>query len=256
MNAAFPSRFGVGGVTVTQTIALLPPVAITALGDPVSYIGLLFAGLVIILFWEATFAFFRNQIPSFHGITTALIATILVSPDLPIWQLVLVLSLAVTLGELVFGGRGFGFLSPAVVAVSLLVFSFPEVELASGTPILALATVPGALLLLFLGLISWRIILSVSIGTFALLAINGHQVDAFSIAAALSFYLIFLICDPTATAVTNPGRWIYGLLTGLLIVLFSNGPDITTEAIIFAALIASIFAPLIDHLVILTHARR
>jgi Na+-transporting NADH:ubiquinone oxidoreductase subunit B len=138
------------------------------------------------------------------------------------------------------------------VAASLLVFSFPEVTLSPATPTLALATLPGAALLLALGLVSWRIILSAVVGTGVLLTLSVGSVDAPVVGTAIAFGLVFLICDPTAAAATNPGRWLYGLLAGGLIVLFSP----TTEGIIFAALIASIFAPLIDHVVVLAHAKR
>lgn len=256
MTATFLPLAGVAGVTVAQTIALVPPVALMAFANPAGYAVLLLTALVTVWFWEGVFAALRRRAPSVHGITTALIVCVLVAPDLALWQLVIALSLGVVLAELVFGGRGFGFLSPAVVAASLLVFSFPEVTLMPGTQNLALATVPGAVLLLLLGLIAWRVLFGAIVGTVALLIFFPDAPDALSIAAAMTFCLILLVCDPTAASATNPGRWIYGLLTGGLIVLFSGTPDLTTEGIVFAALIASIFAPLIDHLVMLVHAKR
>ncbi len=256
MRSAVYLTSSVSGVTVAQVMALVPTSIVAALVDPVRYPALLVAALLTAVFWDAIFAYLRKRNAGFHGITTALIVTVLVPADLALWQLVLTLSLGVILGELIFGGRGFGFLGPAVVAVSLLVFSFPEVQLANGSQALALATLPGALLLFFFGLVSWRVILGTFVGVFALAALSGESVDVVAITTILAFSLIFLICDPTAAAVTNPGRWLHGLLAGGLIVLFSGGSDMTTEAIVFAALTASIFAPLIDHLIILLHARR
>ena len=74
--------------------------------------------------------------------------------------------------------------------------------------------------------------------------------------SALAFGLIFLISDPVSSATTDPGRWIYGALGGALIVVFSPVAGVTTEAVVFSALMASVFAPLIDHLVVLAHTRR
>ncbi len=256
MTTGFSFAAGVAGVTAVQVVALIAPSIVAAIANPTEYLMLLLTALTTVLFWEGAFAALRTRTPSIHGVTTALIVCVLVSPDLALWQLTLALSLGVVLAELVFGGRGFGFLSPAVVATSLLVFSFPQVSLAPGTTNLALATIPGAVLLAFLGLISWRVMLSAIVVTVALLKMSADGPDAITIASAMAFGLVFLVCDPTAASVTNPSRWIYGVLAGGLIVLFSGGPTLTTEGVVFAALIASIFAPLIDHLVVLIDARR
>ncbi|PJI84371.1 Na+-transporting NADH:ubiquinone oxidoreductase subunit B [Yoonia maricola] len=256
MNPAPSIWTSVTGVTLAQTVALVAPSVVTALANPTSYAVLLLTALLTVWFWEGLFAVLRKRKPGVHGITTALIIAVLAPPDLVLWQLAIALSLGVVLAELVFGGRGFGFLSPAVVAASLLVFSFPEVTLAPGKVNVALATIPGALLLLFLGLISWRILVGAAVGTGVLLMLSADGLNAPAIAAAMTFCLVFVVCDPTAASATNPGRWFYGLLTGGLIILFSDGPVPTTEGVVFAALIASIFAPLIDHLVVLVQARR
>ncbi len=256
MIAARPFRTNLAGVTLAQVAALVAPSVVTGLADPVGYALVLATALLTVWFWEGLFAAVRKRSPGGHGITTALIVSILAPSDHALWQLALALSLGVVLAELVFGGRGFGFLSPAVVAASLLVFSFPEVALVPSTTNVAIATIPGAVLLLFLGLISWRVLLSTAVGTATFLVLTVDVLDAPTVAAAIAFCLVFLVCDPTAASATNPGRWIYGLLAGGLIVLFSGDPIPSTEGIVFAALIASIFAPLIDHLVVLAYAKR
>ena len=245
----------VAGVTMAQTVALVLPVVFVAQTAPGTYATLLVAALITALVLEGLFAALRRRGPTLHGVTTALIFTVLIPTDIAIWQLILAMSLGVVLGELVFGGRGFGFVNPATVALSLLLISFPQVQLPAPTQNLALATLPGALVLLSLGLISWRTILATTFAVAALLAIKGHGVDPEAIATALAFGLIFLICEPTTSASTNAGRWIYGALSGGLVVLFSPAAALTSEAVVFAALMASVFAPLIDHLVVLTHFR-
>jgi Na+-transporting NADH:ubiquinone oxidoreductase subunit B len=63
------------------------------------------------------------------------------------------------------------------------------------------------------------------------------------------FAAFFMITDPvSASQSTDTGRWIYGILFGLLTVLirvFANWP----EGVTFAILLANMFAPLIDYLV-------
>ena len=119
-----------------------------------------------------------------------------------------------------------------------------------------MATLPGALALLVLGLISLRVILGAAVGVVAVTALGGYPVDPYAMAVALAFGLVFLICDPIAAAVTTAGRWIYGALASGLVALLSQAAAPDTSALVFAALIASLFAPMIDHLVVLAHARR
>ena len=77
-------------------------------------------------------------------------------------------------------------------------------------------------------------------------------------AVTVAFGVVFLIGDPVAGASTNPGRWAFGILAGLLIVLFdtANGPAIAPAAVVFASLLASVFAPLIDHVAVVLIVRR
>lgn len=249
------ARNSLSGITLAQAIALLLPVVLLAQASPSRYAILLATALLTTLIWEAVFAALRKYTFSFHGLTTALIFVVMIPSTLPLWQLVLMLSLGVILGELIFGGRGYGFISPAVVALCLLVFSFPQVQLPLASPYLALAVMPGAVLLLLLGLISARVIAGTVLGSMGLIFLGSSGAEIQTIGTVLSFGLIFLICDPTGAAATNPGRWIYGVLAGGLIVLFSDGQTPTAESVVFAAMMASVLAPLIDHLVVLGHAK-
>ena len=95
-----------------------------------------------------------------HGITTAAIFTLFVPPDMLLWHLVVVLSLGTVIGEHVFGGRGFAFLSPATVALALGLLSLPNMVLAAPDPVIALACIPGAVLLIAIGMLSVQIVLA------------------------------------------------------------------------------------------------
>lgn len=254
---ALLAHWGVTGVTTAQGLALLPPVAVVMLQNGQPKWVLLAVAVGVALVWETFFAILRKCTISVHGLTTALIVAVFVPTDLPVWQLTIALSLGVVLGELIFGGRGFGFLAPATVSLSLLVFSFPQAGLAPVSPETALAVLPGAVLLLILGLICWRVIIGTVLAVLLLPVAQGLPSDPITIATALAFGLVFLICDPSAAASTDPGRWVYGILAGGLIALFSGGiTPVPSEAVVFAALLASIFAPLIDHLVVLGNAAR
>jgi Na+-transporting NADH:ubiquinone oxidoreductase subunit B len=71
-----------------------------------------------------------------------------------------------------------------------------------------------------------------------------------------AFGTVFIATDPVAGAMTNPGRWAYGLLLGALTVLIRVGNVSCYEDVIFAILLASMFSPLIDYVVVELDIRR
>jgi len=100
------------------------------------------------------------------------------------------------------------------------------------------------------------------VSVIAVLLVAGFMQDGTSglpeTFVAVAFGLVFLIGDPVAGASTQLGRWVFGVLAGLLIVVFDTmaGPDVATAAIVFASLLASLFAPLIDHFAVALIVRR
>lgn len=65
-------------------------------------------------------------------------------------------------------------------------------------------------------------------------------------AGGLMFGAVFMITDPVTSPITRPGRWLYGLLVGAIVVLirlFGAYP----EGVAFALLIGNMFVPLIDY---------
>lgn len=242
-------------VTLTQSAALLPPVlAALAAGGP-AMLNVLATALAVTFFWELTFAQIRRRGASWHGLTTALIVTAMLPGDTVPWQLGIALTLGVVLGELVFGGRGFGFLSPAAASLAFLTFSFQGTILADTAGWIAFAALPGAALLLVIGLISWRVLVATVLAFAMASAALGAPPSSVGAAAALLFGLVFLTCDPVAAASTNVGRWLYGAVVGSLMAGF-GGAAADPAALVFATVLGSIFAPLLDHLVVLAHARR
>jgi Na+-transporting NADH:ubiquinone oxidoreductase subunit B len=245
-------------VTLAQSIALAAPVGVSLAERGAAQIGVLTTALVTCLIWEMAFALIRGRALSWHTATVALIFTVLVPETLPLWQVAMAASFGVVFGELVFGGRGYGIVSGAAAAAGFLVFSFTGAGLATVSGAMALATLPGALLLLLGGLISWRVLVSTVAVLIAFgLAQDGADSSLLVLTTAV-FGLVFLVADPVAAASTQPGRLVYGVLAGLLIVLFDTieGPAIAPAAIVFACLLASLFAPLIDYLDVKLAVRR
>ncbi len=258
-DAPFLRRgWSAGGVTFVQVMALLAPLGATVFigGNAVWWV--LATAMLATLFWELCFAFIRKRALSWYGLTTALIVTIMLPESVPLWQVGLGVSFGVVLGELIFGGRGFGFLNAAAVALGFLVFSFPGFQLVGDANIVAIASVPGALLLLVSGLISGRVIVALLVVTLLFSVINGEGFVPLATFGTVFFVMIFLICDPVSSAATNGGRWLYGALVGALIALFDtvSGPGISATALVFAALLGAVFAPLLDHIILYVKTRR
>jgi len=113
----------------------------------------------------------------------------------------------------------------------------------------------GAIYLLIRKSADYRVMVS-SVGTFALLMFivglklypdQSLQFLMFQLfSGGLMFGVVFMITDPVTSPVTRPGRWLYGILVGALIVLirlFGAYP----EGVAFALLFANMFVPLIDY---------
>lgn len=83
----------------------------------VSYV----VGLVI----EFFFAEIRHEEVSEGFIGTGMIIAMIVPVTVPLWQLALAVAFAVVIGKEVFGGSGYNFLNPALVARAFLFFSYP-----------------------------------------------------------------------------------------------------------------------------------
>lgn len=237
-------------VTLAQLIALAAPLGVSLAERGAAQMAVLITALVTCLVWELAFALIRGRSLSWHTATVALIFTVLVPETLPLWQVAMAASFGVVFGELVFGGRGYGIVSGAAAAAGFLVFSFTGAGLATVSGAMALATLPGALLLLWAGLISWRVLASVAVVLIAASLVGDGVGSLLMVLTTALFGLVFLVADPVAAASTQLGRLVYGILAGLLIVLFdtTEGPAIAPAAIVFACLLANLFAPLIDYL--------
>ena len=71
-----------------------------------------------------------------------------------------------------------------------------------------------------------------------------------------AFGTVFLATDPVAAANTNPGRWGFGILVGVLTIVVRVTNPSYYEGVIFAILLASIFSPLFDYVVVERNIKR
>lgn len=123
----------------------------------------------------------------------------------------------------------------------------------------------GAAILIFTGVGSWKIILSVFVGAFAMgLGFNAMGLNAFMDMPAhyhlamggLAFGAVFMATDPVTATQTEQGKWIYGFLIGVLTVLIRVVNPAYPEGIMLAVLLMNVFAPLIDYRFIEANKKR
>ena len=71
-----------------------------------------------------------------------------------------------------------------------------------------------------------------------------------------AFGAVFMATDPVSSAFTERGKWIYGFMIGVLVVLVRVVNPAYPEGMMLAILFANVFAPLIDYVVVRVHIRR
>ncbi|MCD4773419.1 MAG: NADH:ubiquinone reductase (Na(+)-transporting) subunit B [Bacteroidales bacterium] len=122
-----------------------------------------------------------------------------------------------------------------------------------------IAILIGAVILLFTGVASWRIMFSVIAGglimglIFNLAAVNDYMaLPAWQhlVLGGFAFGAVFMATDPVTASQTNKGKYIYGFLIGLLAVLIRVVNPAYPEGMMLAILLMNVFAPLIDHYVV------
>ncbi|MFA8433721.1 MAG: NADH:ubiquinone reductase (Na(+)-transporting) subunit B [Marinifilaceae bacterium] len=129
-----------------------------------------------------------------------------------------------------------------------------------------LAILIGAAILLFTGIGSWRIMLSVFVGgyvmgaIFNVIGVNPYmtEIPAWQhlIMGGFAFGAVFMATDPVSGAQTNTGKIIYGFLIGFMAVLIRVMNAGFPEAMMLAILLLNTFAPLIDHYVVQSNIKR
>jgi Na+-transporting NADH:ubiquinone oxidoreductase subunit B len=130
------------------------------------------------------------------------------------------------------------------------------------------ASLLGATLLLFVGVGSWRIMAGVVLGgvvTSSLfwLSSNGSENAMMYlppwwqlVVGGFAFGTVFMATDPVSAAMTNTGKWWYGILIGLMTILIRVVNPAYPEGIMLAILFGNVMAPLIDYFVIQMNIRR
>lgn len=123
----------------------------------------------------------------------------------------------------------------------------------------------GAFILIATGAGSWKVIVSVFGGAYAMgLILNLIGGNAFMempahyhlVIGGLAFGAVFMATDPVTASQTETGKWIYGILIGMFTVLIRVFNPAYPEGIMLAILLMNVFAPLIDYFVVNANKKR
>ena len=122
------------------------------------------------------------------------------------------------------------------------------------TSVVAIAL--GACLLLVTGIASWKTMLSVFVGG-ALTACLFEQIGSTPIhwyehlvLGGFAFGAVFMATDPVTSCRTETGKWVYGLLIGVMAIVIRVMNPGYPEGMMLAILLMNMFAPTIDHFVV------
>ena len=123
----------------------------------------------------------------------------------------------------------------------------------------------GALILIATGVGSWKIIVSVFAGAFAmgtifnLVGTNEYMLmpaHYHFVIGGLAFGAVFMATDPVSASQTELGKWIYGALIGVITVIIRVVNPAYPEGIMLAILFMNVFAPLIDFYIVEGNKKR
>lgn len=130
-----------------------------------------------------------------------------------------------------------------------------------------LAIIIGGSVLLIMGIASWRIVAGVMIGMVAtsLLfnAIGSETNPMFAVPwywhlvmGGFAFGMFFMATDPVSAAMTNKGKWYFGALIGVMVMMIRVVNPAFPEGMMLAILFANLFSPLFDHFVVQSNVKR
>ncbi len=129
------------------------------------------------------------------------------------------------------------------------------------------AVLLGAAVLVITGVGSYRTMLGILVGTIVIslvFNISGSTTNPMFdvpwywhvVLGSWAFGTVFMATDPVSSAFTSRGKWIYGFMIGVMVVLIRVVNPAYPEGMMLAILFMNMLAPLIDHFVVQGNIRR
>ena len=125
----------------------------------------------------------------------------------------------------------------------------------------------GLIILLATKVASWRIVVATMLGMIfmsGILNIVGSDTNPMFaipwywhlVIGSFAFGLVFMATEPVSGSGTNTGRWVYGFIIGVTVVLIRVINPAFPEGMMLAILFANLLAPVIDHMVMVSNINR
>lgn len=125
----------------------------------------------------------------------------------------------------------------------------------------------GGAYILYKGIASWRIVLGVFAGmviTSMIFNAIGSDTNAMFampwhwhlVVGGFAFGMMFMATDPVSASFTNTGKYWFGALVGIMVVLVRVVNPAFPEGMMLAILFANLFAPLFDYFVVQGNIKR
>lgn len=164
----------------------------------------------------------------------------------------------------VVAAEGYQGLVNAGVTLSDAFFGFVQGSMGE-TSTLAILIGGGALLIMRIA--SWQIVAGVLLGMIATASlfnfVGSDSNPAFAtpwywhlVLGGFAFGMMFMATDPVSASMTTKGKWFYGALIGVMVVLIRTVNPAYPEGMMLAILFANLFSPFIDHFVVQANIKR
>jgi electron transport complex protein RnfD len=262
---AFVSLLGVG-IYTSSSITL-----------GLSALALVLVSVLAAVLTEAGIQKLTNQeltIKDGDAVLIGLIIALLLPPDIKLWIPVVGAFFAVALVKHGFGGLGSTLFNPAIAAwvfmnmswgaltgsgsIShlgsatyniLFLGSYSDIIIESGAGRLAEVSsavlIIGGLYLIYKKYIDWRIPLLYLLSTIIVAVILGEELSY--VLTGMLFLGVFILApDPTTSPITKNGRIIYGLLCGIMTVVYGYLTYNYVAAVLYTVFFANAVAPFIE----------
>ncbi|MDR0701348.1 MAG: NADH:ubiquinone reductase (Na(+)-transporting) subunit B [Azoarcus sp.] len=130
-----------------------------------------------------------------------------------------------------------------------------------------LAILIGGVALLVTRIAAWRIVAGIFFGAGALSLLFNFMGSATNPLFAMPWYwhlvlggfafgAFFMATDPVSAAMTDTGKWIFGTVVGVMVILIRVVNPAFPEGMMLAILFGNLCAPLIDHFVVAANIKR
>ena len=258
------------GVTVNKimwgkVLALVPVslVAIYFFGLPA--FGILLASVITAVATEAGIQKIFNQestIADGHAVLIGLMLALILPYDAPIWIAVIGSFFAIAIVKHAYGGIGSYMFNPVLVSWVFLNLSWTSIMTTKSTPHIVALTdlilengagflvgvspiaLIGGVVLILMRYVEWRVPLSYFVTTLLLVFLLKDDLS-YVITGAYLFGVLFIATDSVTMPITKKGRIIYGIVCGVLTVLYGYYASYVTGTF-YALMLANCIVPYIE----------